>query len=71
MGFSSECLYCFHYPDSLGYLIFCCHGVAMKNAKSYIYQQASAYFLTYKSRIFLNVEARIKYKSPRLRVIAT
>ena len=28
MGFGSECLYCFHYPDSLGYLIFCCHGVA-------------------------------------------
>lgn len=28
MGFSSECLYCFHYPDSLGHLIFCCHGVA-------------------------------------------
>ena len=28
MGFSSEYLYCFHYPNSLGYLIFCCHGVA-------------------------------------------
>ena len=27
MGFSSEYLYCFHYPDSLGYLIFCCHCV--------------------------------------------
>ena len=27
-GICSECLYCFHYPDSLGYLIFCCHGVA-------------------------------------------
>ena len=30
MGFSSECLYCFHYLDSLGYLIFCCHGVAKR-----------------------------------------
>ena len=28
MGFSSECWYSFHYSDSEGYLIFCCHGVA-------------------------------------------
>ena len=28
IGFSSECLYSFHYSDNRGYLIFCCHGVA-------------------------------------------
>ena len=28
MGFGSGYLDCFHYPDSLGYLIFCCHIVA-------------------------------------------
>ena len=28
MGFSSEYWYSFHYSDSRGYLIFCCHGVA-------------------------------------------
>ena len=28
MGFSSEYWHYFHYLDSRGYLIFCCHGVA-------------------------------------------
>ena len=28
MGFSPEYWYSFHYSDSRGYLIFCCHGVA-------------------------------------------
>ena len=28
MGFSSEYWYSFHYSDSEGYLIFCCHDVA-------------------------------------------
>ena len=28
MGFSSEYLDYFHYSDSIGYLIFCCHSVA-------------------------------------------
>ena len=28
MGFSSDYLYYFHYSDSMGYLIFCCHSVA-------------------------------------------
>ena len=28
MGFSSDYWYSFHYSDSRGYLIFCCHGVA-------------------------------------------
>ena len=31
MGFSSECLYCFHYLDSLGYLI------GLRNDKIYLY----------------------------------
>ncbi len=28
MGFDSDYSYCFHYSDSKGYLIFCCHSVA-------------------------------------------
>ena len=28
MGFSPDYLYYFHYSDSMGYLIFCCHSVA-------------------------------------------
>ncbi len=30
MEFSTYYLYYFHYSGSLGYLIFCCHGVATK-----------------------------------------
>ncbi len=30
MGFSSDYLYYFHYSNSMGYLIFCCHSVATK-----------------------------------------
>ena len=29
MRFSTDYLYCFHYSDGMGYLIFCCHSVAM------------------------------------------
>ena len=29
MGFGSEYLDYFHYSDSMGYLIFCCHTVAI------------------------------------------
>ena len=37
MGFSSECWYSFHYSDSEGYLIFCCHDVASSvAAKLYV-----------------------------------
>ena len=32
MGFSSEYWHSFHYSDSRGYLIFCCHGVAKEKA---------------------------------------
>ena len=28
MRFSTDYLYCFHYSDGMGYLIFCCHSVA-------------------------------------------
>ena len=28
MGFGPDYLYYFHYSDSMGYLIFCCHTVA-------------------------------------------
>ena len=30
MGFGSGYWHSFHYSDSRGYLIFCCHGVASK-----------------------------------------
>ena len=36
MGFSSDYLYYFHYSDSMGYLIFCCHSVAMDSYKQHI-----------------------------------
>ena len=36
MGFSTDYLYCFHYPGSMGYLIFCCHRVAMDSYKQHI-----------------------------------
>lgn len=31
IGFDSDYLYCFHYSDSMGYLVFCCHNVATKH----------------------------------------
>lgn len=37
MGFSSGYWHYFHYSDSRGYLIFCCHGVASSvAAKLYV-----------------------------------
>jgi len=38
MGFSLEYWYSFHYSDSRGYLIFCCHNVASKLRMIYILQ---------------------------------
>ena len=32
MVFDSEYWYSFHYSDSRGYLIFCCHGVASNSS---------------------------------------
>ena len=49
MGFSSECLYCFHYLDSLGYLIFCCHCVAT----DIVYELKSSVINSTKSQAFV------------------
>ena len=38
MGFGSEYWYSFHYSDSEGYLIFCCHSVASKLRMIYTLQ---------------------------------
>lgn len=38
MGFSSGYWHYFHYSDSRGYLIFCCHGVASKLRMIYTLQ---------------------------------
>lgn len=34
MGFSSDYLYYFHYSDSIGYLIFCCHSIVTNHKNS-------------------------------------
>ena len=42
MEFSSDYLDYFHYSDGMGYLIFCCHSVAMDRQKQHM---LSEYFL--------------------------
>ena len=51
MGFSPDYLYYFHYSDSIGYLIFCCHTVAVAIALQLSYKQTLDHILINLSNI--------------------
>ena len=61
MEFSSEYWYSFHYSDSEGYLIFCCHSVAstLKLIPAASFNSVRFIFLSIKSFLSLSWETGI------------
>ena len=59
MGFSSRSWDYFHYSDSRGYLIFCCHGVAMKATFDTVilpFRTANSNIFFFALRVFIGLE---------------